>query len=124
MSRDHVFAQLGGRTVMEALEYGIDAREVWKAVCEVYDVPPAALTGFDDSVVAAPLARRARDRSPRACPGWAIEHLFATLVVHIGSQPSTGSDRGHELSVGPPTVDGIRSSTSHCTTEARGGDRP
>jgi hypothetical protein len=27
--------------VMEALEYGIDAREVWKAVCEVYDVPPA-----------------------------------------------------------------------------------
>lgn len=41
VSRDHVFAQLGGRTVEQALEFGIDPREVWKAVCEVYDVPPA-----------------------------------------------------------------------------------
>jgi hypothetical protein len=41
VSRDHVFAQLGGRTVEQALEYGIDAREVWKAVCEAYDVPPS-----------------------------------------------------------------------------------
>jgi hypothetical protein len=41
VARDHVFAQLGGRTVEQALEFGIDAREVWRAVCEVYDVPPA-----------------------------------------------------------------------------------
>lgn len=41
VARDHVFAQLGDRTVEQALEFGIDAREVWKAVCEVYDVPPA-----------------------------------------------------------------------------------
>jgi hypothetical protein len=41
LSRDHVFAQLGGRTVEEALEAGIDPREVWQAVCEVYDVPAA-----------------------------------------------------------------------------------
>ena len=41
VSRDHVFAQLGGRTVVEALERGIDPREVWQAVCEGYDVPPA-----------------------------------------------------------------------------------
>lgn len=41
VTRDHVFAQLGGRTVEQALEFGIDAREVWKAVCETYDVPPA-----------------------------------------------------------------------------------
>jgi hypothetical protein len=41
VARDHVFAQLGGRTVEQALEFGIDARTVWKAVCEVYDVPPA-----------------------------------------------------------------------------------
>ena len=30
LSRDHVFAQLGGRTVEEALEAGIDPREVWR----------------------------------------------------------------------------------------------
>lgn len=41
LSRDHVFAQLGGRTVAQALEAGIEPRAVWKAVCEAYDVPPA-----------------------------------------------------------------------------------
>jgi hypothetical protein len=41
VSRDHVFAELGGRTVEEALEAGIEAREVWKAVCDAYDVPLA-----------------------------------------------------------------------------------
>ena len=41
VSRDHVFAALGGRTVEEALEAGIEPREVWRAVCEAYDVPPA-----------------------------------------------------------------------------------
>jgi hypothetical protein len=41
MSRDHVFSDLGGRTVEEALEAGIDPREVWHAVCNAYDVPPA-----------------------------------------------------------------------------------
>ncbi len=41
LSRDHVFAELGGRTVEEALEAGIEPREVWKVVCNAYDVPPA-----------------------------------------------------------------------------------
>ena len=41
LSRDHVFADLGDRTVEQALEAGIDARKVWRAVCEVYDVPAA-----------------------------------------------------------------------------------
>jgi hypothetical protein len=41
LARDHVFAELGGRTVEEALEAGIEPRKVWHAVCEVYDVPPA-----------------------------------------------------------------------------------
>ncbi len=41
VSRDHVLADLGGRTVEEALEAGIDARRVWRAVCDAYDVPPA-----------------------------------------------------------------------------------
>ena len=41
LAHDHVFAELGGRTVEEALEAGIDPRDVWRAVCEVYEVPPA-----------------------------------------------------------------------------------
>jgi hypothetical protein len=41
VSRDHIFADLGDRTVEQALEAGIDPRRVWLAVCEVYDVPPA-----------------------------------------------------------------------------------
>lgn len=39
LTRDHVFADLGGRTVDEALEAGVDPREVWRAVCVAYDVP-------------------------------------------------------------------------------------
>ncbi|MHA6626058.1 DUF3046 domain-containing protein [Pseudonocardia sichuanensis] len=41
VSRDHVFAELGDRTVEDALEAGIEPREVWKAVCNAYDVPAA-----------------------------------------------------------------------------------
>jgi hypothetical protein len=39
LARDYVFADLGGRTVQEALEAGVDPREVWRAVCDAYDVP-------------------------------------------------------------------------------------
>jgi DUF3046 family protein len=39
--RDHVFAELGGLTAEQALGRGTDPREVWLAVCEAYDVPPA-----------------------------------------------------------------------------------
>ena len=41
LARDHVFAELGDRTVEQALEAGIDPRKVWLAVCDVYDVPAA-----------------------------------------------------------------------------------
>lgn len=41
LAHDHVFAELGGRTVEQALEVGIEPREVWLAVCDAYDVPPA-----------------------------------------------------------------------------------
>ncbi|MHA6781406.1 DUF3046 domain-containing protein [Pseudonocardia saturnea] len=41
LARDHVFAELGGRTVEQALEFGLDPRDVWRAVCAAYDVPPA-----------------------------------------------------------------------------------
>lgn len=40
LSRDHVLADLGGRTVEAALEAGADPREVWRAVCDAFDVPP------------------------------------------------------------------------------------
>ena len=41
LAHDHVFAELGGRTVEQALESGHDLRDVWRAVCAAYDVPPA-----------------------------------------------------------------------------------
>ncbi|MGH3914748.1 MAG: DUF3046 domain-containing protein [Pseudonocardiaceae bacterium] len=41
LAHDHVFAELGGRTVDGALEAGIDAKQVWAAVCTAFDVPEA-----------------------------------------------------------------------------------
>jgi len=34
-----VFAKLGGRTIERALADGEDAKVVWRAVCETFDVP-------------------------------------------------------------------------------------
>ena len=36
---DQVIAQLGGRTVREALAAGEDAKDVWRAVCEATNAP-------------------------------------------------------------------------------------
>jgi DUF3046 family protein len=36
---DHVLSRLGGRTVTQALAEGSDAKAVWAAVCEEFDVP-------------------------------------------------------------------------------------
>lgn len=41
VARDHVFAEFGGLTVDEALEKGYEPRDVWRAVCQAYDVPAA-----------------------------------------------------------------------------------
>jgi len=38
-ARDYVVAELGGRTVHEALAAGVAAKTVWRAVCEAVDVP-------------------------------------------------------------------------------------
>ncbi|MEU5537005.1 DUF3046 domain-containing protein [Streptomyces sp. NPDC020362] len=38
-ARDHVMTELGGRTVNEALDAGWAARDVWRVVCSVMDVP-------------------------------------------------------------------------------------
>lgn len=39
VAKDHVFASLGGRTVERALAEGEDAKVVWRAVCDTFDVP-------------------------------------------------------------------------------------
>ncbi|MGW4759028.1 DUF3046 domain-containing protein [Streptomyces chartreusis] len=38
-ARDHVMAELGGRTVHEALQSGWEAKDVWRVVCAVMNVP-------------------------------------------------------------------------------------
>jgi hypothetical protein len=39
VAKDHVLGQLGGRTVDQALADGEDAKTVWRAVCQEFDVP-------------------------------------------------------------------------------------
>lgn len=36
-ARDYVMSELGGRTVNQALEQGVSAKEVWSAVCRSLD---------------------------------------------------------------------------------------
>ena len=36
---DHVLTRLGGRTAAQAIEAGIDPRDVWWALCADFDVP-------------------------------------------------------------------------------------
>ena len=39
VARDYVLAGLGGRTVAQALAAGLEAKEIWRAVCVEFDVP-------------------------------------------------------------------------------------
>ena len=39
VAKDFVFDQLGGRTVERALADGVDAKVVWRAVCDTFKVP-------------------------------------------------------------------------------------
>ena len=39
LARDHVFAALGGRSAVDAIDAGTPVRTVWLAVCEDFDVP-------------------------------------------------------------------------------------
>lgn len=41
VAHDHVIAALDGRTVDQALASGVDAKTVWRAVCEEFEVPAA-----------------------------------------------------------------------------------
>ena len=36
---DHVLSALSGRTSAQAIEAGIDPRDVWRALCADFDVP-------------------------------------------------------------------------------------
>ena len=36
---DHVLTRLGGRTAVQAIEDGVDPRDVWWALCADFDVP-------------------------------------------------------------------------------------
>jgi hypothetical protein len=39
VAKDQVLAELGDRTVNQALADGEDAKTVWRAVCDAFDVP-------------------------------------------------------------------------------------
>ena len=39
-ARDVVLQELGGRSVAQALAEGEPAKNVWRAVCQVVEVPP------------------------------------------------------------------------------------
>jgi Protein of unknown function (DUF3046) len=39
IAKDHVFSALGGRTVEEALDAGISPKDIWRAVCQAFEVP-------------------------------------------------------------------------------------
>ncbi len=39
VAKDYVLAELGGRTVDQALADGVTAKAVWAAVCATFDVP-------------------------------------------------------------------------------------
>jgi hypothetical protein len=40
-ARDHVLADLGERTVMQALDAGWDVKDVWRAVWRALELPPS-----------------------------------------------------------------------------------
>jgi hypothetical protein len=38
-AHDFVLAELGGRTVDQALAQGVDVQEIWRAICRTVEVP-------------------------------------------------------------------------------------
>ncbi len=39
VAKDFVFDNLGGRTIERALADGVDAKVVWRSVCDTFNVP-------------------------------------------------------------------------------------
>lgn len=48
VAQDHVFGTLGGLSANQALAGGADARRVWLAVCDTFDVPESLRYGLPD----------------------------------------------------------------------------
>jgi Protein of unknown function (DUF3046) len=42
VAKDYVLADLGSRTVDQALADGIEPKTVWRAVCEAFEIPARA----------------------------------------------------------------------------------
>ena len=42
VAHDYVLSNLGGRTVNKALADGEDAKVIWRAVCETFNVPESS----------------------------------------------------------------------------------
>ncbi len=54
---DQVLGDLDGRTAAEALEEGVEPRDVWHALCDALDVPDDARWGADARRQAPPRSR-------------------------------------------------------------------
>jgi hypothetical protein len=48
VAQDHVFSALGGRTVDQALDAGVDPKLVWSVVCDTFDVAEPLRHGLPD----------------------------------------------------------------------------
>lgn len=48
VAHDHVFSAFGGRSADEALDAGVDPKEVWFAVCDTFEVPDSLRYGLPD----------------------------------------------------------------------------
>ncbi|MCA4134647.1 DUF3046 domain-containing protein [Arthrobacter sp. M4] len=47
LAKSLVLTRVGGRTAQEALAAGVDAKDVWLAVCDIQDVPEERRLGRD-----------------------------------------------------------------------------
>lgn len=47
LAADHALLVLGDRTAREALDGGVEPREIWLALCEAMDVPAERRLGRD-----------------------------------------------------------------------------
>ena len=47
LATDHVLLVLGDRTAREALDGGVEPKEIWLALCEAMDVPAERRLGRD-----------------------------------------------------------------------------